>query len=165
MGSEPEWLTRAPLQIELVPRTSWGANLRSMLRRKDWDRLRKDQYAQAGNVCEICGGKGKRHPVECHEIWSYNETDFVQKLEGLIALCPGCHRCKHPGQTQAMGLGQMIVPHLCRVNGWSKWEADKALCLAFTQWQRRSTKEWSVNTDWLVENRAELLEIKKGPNE
>ena len=74
------------LTVELVPRGQWGANLRSELPKKDWDRLRREQYKKAGYVCEICGGKGSRHPVECHEIWHYDEDTNTQRLDGLIAL-------------------------------------------------------------------------------
>jgi hypothetical protein len=26
--------------------------------------------------------------MECHEIWEYNDEDKIQKLIGLISLCP-----------------------------------------------------------------------------
>ena len=35
------------LTIELVPRTAWFSNVRSMVSREDWDVLRKECYAQA----------------------------------------------------------------------------------------------------------------------
>ena len=150
MSNTASWITDAKLTIELVPSTSWGSNLRSMLKRSQWDKLRKAQYAKANHVCEICGGKGKRHPVECHERWSYNEIDFIQKLDGLIALCPACHRCKHPGNTHRIGLGHLIEPHLMKVNGWTKEQAQQAQGFAFMEWEVRSNSEWTVNIDWLA---------------
>lgn len=150
---KPEWMAKAPLQIELVPSTSWGDNLRSKLPRSQWDRLRKACYANAGFRCELCGGKGRRHPVECHEIWSYDETDFVQKLEGLIALCPACHRCKHPGNTRRIGLGHLIEPHLMKVNGWAQEQAQHAQGWALMEWDARSAHQWTVDIDWLTEEK------------
>ena len=145
----PAWLLEAKLSIELVPSTSWGDNLRSALTRTQWDRLRREQFDIAGHVCEICGGKGRRHPVEGHEVWSYDEINFVQKLERLIALCPACHRCKHPGNTHRIGLGHLIEPQLCRVNGWTPDQAKMAQGWAFQVWQIRSRYQWTLDLSWL----------------
>ena len=78
------------LTIELIPKTCFGSNVRSLFKPKYWDILRKASYKKAGNVCEICSENGKdqgyRHNVECHEIWTYNDTTRTQKLDGLISL-------------------------------------------------------------------------------
>lgn len=60
-----------PLQIELVPSTAFGENLRKLLTKTEWDKVRKAVYKRAGYKCEICGGKGEKHPVEAHEEWLY----------------------------------------------------------------------------------------------
>ena len=57
------------LTIELVPDTVHGANLRSRLPASDWNIIRKYCYKQAGNKCEVCGGEGRAHLVEAHEVW------------------------------------------------------------------------------------------------
>jgi hypothetical protein len=49
-----------------------------------WDRLRHQVTAEAGNRCEICGGRGRRWPVECHEVWHYDDTTKIQRLERLV---------------------------------------------------------------------------------
>ena len=67
------------LTIELVPKTAWFSNLRSILARAAWDKLRKESYKNAAHKCEICGGYGKKHPVECHEIWEYDDKNHIQK--------------------------------------------------------------------------------------
>jgi hypothetical protein len=82
------------LSIELVPATSWFDNLRSLLPPAEWDALRKATSQAAGHRCEICGGRGPKWPVECHERWQYDDATHVQTLTGLIALCPECHRVK-----------------------------------------------------------------------
>ena len=48
------------LTIELVPRTCWGSNVRSLVSRGDWNWVRATAYAQAGYLCEIWGGTGSR---------------------------------------------------------------------------------------------------------
>lgn len=88
---------KSPLTVELVPKTCWFSNVRENVPRSTWDKLRKATYAAANYHCEVCGEQGSRHPVECHEIWRYHSKRFVQKLFGLVALCPACHEVKHFG--------------------------------------------------------------------
>lgn len=85
------------LSVELIPMTSWYSNVRSNVTSKQWDIIRKDTYKKANYKCEICGGKGMTHSVECHEIWDYDEKTKLQKLVRFIALCPNCHKVKHIG--------------------------------------------------------------------
>ncbi len=68
---------RTQLTVELVPRTCWFSNLRSELSKEEWDRLRRPVFERAGNRCEVCGGKGTQHPVECHEVWEYDDERLV----------------------------------------------------------------------------------------
>jgi hypothetical protein len=76
------------LTVELVPSTCWYTNVRSNVSKAVWDRLRRRVAAEAGKRCEICGGRGRRWPVECHEVWHYDDATKVQRLERLVALCP-----------------------------------------------------------------------------
>ena len=101
------------LEIELVPQSSHFKNLRSDLKPNEWDLLRKDSYKKAGHRCEICGGKGPKWPVECHDIWDY--TNGVQTLKGLIALCPACHEVKHMGLAQLKGRLGIAKKHLMKI--------------------------------------------------
>jgi hypothetical protein len=56
------------LTVELVPSTCRYTNVRSHVPKAVWDRLRRQVAAEAGDRCEICGGQGRRWPVECHEV-------------------------------------------------------------------------------------------------
>jgi len=47
------------------------------------DRLRRQVPAEAGDRCDICGGRGRRWPVECHEVRDYDDQRKVQRLDGL----------------------------------------------------------------------------------
>lgn len=134
------------LTIELVPQSSWYDNVRTNVSAEIWDMLRKKVYKAAEYKCEICGGKGEKHPVECHEIWSYDETARLQKLEGLIALCPDCHKVKHFGYTTAVRKeGQQAFYHLCKVNNWDIGYAQRYVKQCFADWERRSKLPWDVD--------------------
>ena len=100
------------LQVELVPSTCWFSNVRDHVSKTDWDTLRKATYQKAGHVCEICGGRGPKWPVECHEIWHYDDESLTQTLKGLIALCPSCHETKHIGLAGLRGRVEIAKVHL-----------------------------------------------------
>ena len=102
----------ARLTIELVPRTSWYSNVRSNVSEAEWDRLRRPVYHRAGSRCEICGGRGQKHPVECHEVWLYDDAAGIQRLVDLIALCPSCHGVKHLGRSHVKGGGDEAIEQL-----------------------------------------------------
>ena len=77
--------------------------------------------AEAGHVCEICGdsglNQGRKHAVEAHEIWTYDDANCVQTLERIHILCPRCHQVKHLGRTLKYGGGHKARAHIARVNG------------------------------------------------
>jgi hypothetical protein len=111
------------LFVDVVPHTAWFSNLRSVLPARDWDTLRKRTYAKAGNVCQACGGRGPRHPVEAHERWVFNAANRVQRLDRIVALCPACHAATHFGLARIRGFEAEAIHHLCQVNSWSEEQA------------------------------------------
>lgn len=139
------------LTIELVPATSWFSNLRSLLTPEEWNKIRKGCYKHANYKCEICNGVGPAHPVECHETWEYDEENNVQKLIGLIALCPSCHEVKHIGLAGIKGRHDEAVAHFCKVNNCAKTEAEKYIKDAFEVWNKRSQREWVLDISLLEE--------------
>jgi hypothetical protein len=136
---------RGVLVVEMIPGPVWGSNVRSRVYRPVWDRLRRAVYAAAGNVCELCGGVGRRHPVECHEVWEYDESRRVQRLVRLIALCPACHAVKHFGRMMKMGRAEEAVAHLMAVNGWDRETTLAHVEEAIRTWRRRSNWSWTVD--------------------
>ncbi len=137
------------LTVELVPSTCWFSNVRDHVPKPTWDKLRKATYRKANYQCEVCGGRGKRHPVECHEIWHYDDLKYVQTLEGLTALCPDCHQVKHIGLAGLRGYGEQAEAHLAKINGWSKKETDSYLETVWEKWHERSCHDWSLDISWL----------------
>jgi len=142
-------MKRLKLSIELIPKSCWYSNVRSIVTKQQWDALRKMVAAEADYVCEICGGKGKKHPVECHEIWHYDDEILVQKLLGLIALCPKCHSVKHFGLAEIMNKRDVAVKHLMKVNGITKTAVEKHIQDSFIEFSERSKKEWKLDVSIL----------------
>lgn len=138
------------LEISLIPRTAWFNNLRSYLTKSQWDVVRKKCYAQAGYRCEICGGKGTKHPVECHEKWKFEDGKI--ELVGLIALCPSCHECHHIGLAGIRGRGEIALRHFMKVNEVSRAVAEEYVREAFALYHERSKREvWELDTKYLQE--------------
>jgi len=137
------------LTIELVPSTCWYSNVRSNVSKQDWDILRKNTYKSANYRCEICGGVGKTHPVECHEIWHYDDSLHIQRLDGLIALCPSCHQVKHMGLATINGKQEEAIQHLAKVNNWSLTDAIEYSEASFEIWSQRSKYDWKLDISYL----------------
>ena len=142
-------MTKLKLNIELVPETSFFNNVRSAVSRAQWDIIRKKVYSEAYDICQICGGVGKRHPVECHEIWSYDSPKKLQKLEGMIALCPDCHMVKHIGLAEIQGRGERALQHFMKVNKLKRKEALTEVEKAFMLWSVMSASQWTVDISHL----------------
>lgn len=141
------------LTIELVPKTSWYTNVRSHVSVSEWDIIRKKSYSIANNRCEICSDSGKNqgmnHNVECHEVWEYNDKQKIQKLVGLISLCPLCHKVKHPGLAQINGEEEMVIKQLMIVNLMTRKEAETYIEKSFDIWKERSKHEWKLDISFL----------------
>lgn len=155
---------KTKLTIELVPSTAWGSNVRTRCSQKDWNILRKESYQKASHKCEICGGVGTRYPVECHEIWHYDDKTKVQKLQGLISLCPPCHSVKHIGRTSCLSAEgvknkegkdyfDIAKEKLAQVNNWKLAKVDDYIKSSFAVWSERSSHKWEQDLSWL-DNKA-----------
>ena len=137
------------LTIELVPKTSWYSNVRSNVTKKEWDNIRKDSYKKAKYRCEICSGKGLNHPVECHEIWNYNDKNKTQTLNGFISLCPNCHKTKHVGLAQINNEEDIVIKQLIKINKMNINEAKDYISKSFNIWKERSKHDWSLDITYL----------------
>jgi hypothetical protein len=148
--SAPQTLTpRTLLTIELVPQTCWFSNVRSEVSKADWEVLKQATFRKAGYQCEVCGGRGASWPVECHEIWYYDDAEHLQTLVGLTALCPSCHEVKHRGFANVKGRGDIADRHLAQVNGWTKQLTKQYVEDQFQVWLKRSRHEWKLDISWL----------------
>lgn len=143
-------MTAPLLTIELVPVGSWFDNVRSRVSQVQWDAVRKPVFKAAGYRCELCGGRGDKWPVECHERWLYDDLALIQRLDGLIALCPGCHEVKHFGLAMKRGRFAIAQAHLEKVNGWTRQESNIHIMRAFDTWEARSKYDWQLDLSWLT---------------
>jgi len=136
-------------------------NVRTVLTAKQWNALRGKVADAAWNVCQICGGVGPNHPVECHEIWEYNEKTKIQRLAGMIALCPNCHLVKHFGFARVIGKEEQALKHFMKVNTLKKKEADAEISKAFEVWRKRSLIDWELDLSILKQYGIDVSKIRR----
>jgi hypothetical protein len=137
------------LTIELIPSSSWFTNVRSAVSKSEWDNIRKQVYKKADYKCEICGKKGKPHPVECHEIFEFDDKKLIQKLTQLVALCPDCHMVKHIGLAEVQGKLELAIKHFIKVNKISRLQAEQYIKECFLLWNKRSNKIYKLDLSYL----------------
>lgn len=136
------------IDIQLVPKSSWYSNVRSNVSKSEWDIIRRKVYAKANYKCEICGGVGSKHPVEAHEIWSYN--DGIQKLEKIVSLCPACHEVHHIGLAKVRGRFDIAIRHYMCVSNLNYNECMIKVKKAFAIWAKRNKQKWKLDLSELV---------------
>jgi hypothetical protein len=145
---------KTKLEIELIPSTCHYSNVRTTLKAKLWDKIRFIVYEKANNICEICGEtgleQGYKHRVECHEIWKYDDERLIQKLVGLIALCPTCHQAKHIGRAFAIGKQDVVIEKLMTVNKWTPEKTSQIITEAFEVNKERSKHNWKMDISLLT---------------
>lgn len=138
------------LEIDLVPRTTWYNNLRKVLPKHEWDKIRKGIYAKFNYSCAICGDGGR---MNCDEIWEFDDKNCIQKLRGLQAVCENCHHVKHIGFVQIQ-ISKNIWPdsmlddlkkHFIKVNSTTVDVFNNHVKEAFKIWRERSKKEWKID--------------------
>lgn len=135
---------------DLLPSSAWGRNLRSLLPRPAWDRLRRWAYARAGGVCEHCAQtgheQGRRHALEAHEIWDVCADARTVTLAGIVALCPLCHAVAHLGRTLTQGRRAFVraVTHMQHVHGLDDVQTEAVVSHAFAQWQAYGDTPFTV---------------------
>ena len=134
--------TSYKLTFQLVPDGCWYSNLRSVLPKPVWDKIRRAAYARAGGVCSVCGAKTR---LEAHEVWEYDDVAHVQKLKDVVALCPDCHAVVHIGRTALLGNEPRAQAHFCAVNGCSQSDYHAALGEANRIHAERSRHEWACD--------------------
>ena len=153
---------RMQLKIELIPERAFGANLRRTMSRQGWDTLRKTIYKLYGYCCAVCGGKGPRHPVECHEVWRFRLKTATQTLVGLEALCPMCHAVKHYGRSALLGNDERVKDlhaWLAAVNDMTRKQVIKYIDTCFHIWSLKSNgvDRWKIEYQYLRDFAAQHI--------
>ena len=153
------------LEIELVPKSMHGKNVRSRVTLPEWQQVCKVVHREASQDmhCEICGESGLNqnfsHPVECHEQWAFDPKTHVQKLIGMVSICPICHKAKHYGLAQKQGFGEATRKHLMKVNAINLSELDNYIQHSFKTVKERGNHSWSLDLTYLNKNEFGRLNI------
>lgn len=138
---------RLKLQIDLVPRPSWGTSLHNNMPRSAWDNLRKQVHERNGSKCQICGSPDKLH---CHELWEFDDKTHVQKLVGLGTICNMCHHVTHFGRSMQLATAgnldlEAVVKHFLKVNGCDRATFTTHLREARANFEKRSKHDWCID--------------------
>lgn len=135
------------LSIELIPKPSWGKNVRSMTSPERWDMIRQQVYDNAGHMCEIC--KDNNTKLHAHEVWSYNLQTEIQTLTNIIALCEKCHLVKHFGYANISGKRNIAMKQLIKINSLTEIEALNHIAEHTVNWQIRSKINWKIDISYI----------------
>lgn len=140
-------LSKYQLWGNMIPRGTWYNNLRKVLPKKEWDRVRKLVYKRQNYRCAICNSHERLH---CHEHWSYSYEQGIQKLNQLVGLCELCHMNQHLGfcQVDLIPKGKLsweeLANHWAKINEKPSEEFYSHEDLAFKLWRLRSKLTWKV---------------------
>lgn len=151
------------LQIELVPSSCWWSNVRKVVTLQQWDNIRHPVFKAAKFHCEICGEQGINHPVECHEVWAYEEKIMTQTLKYFQALCPLCHEVKHIGLAGMRGNSERAFLRFRTINNLEETLARNIKTAVFKQWRIRSMQNWKLNIEILSQYGLNLNELSSKP--
>lgn len=143
------------LEIELIPKTCYGQNVRTMISAKRWDKFRKEVYANDNNRCRICESEKR---LNCHEVWEYNDAARTQRLLRFETVCGMCHHVVHFGMSRILAKkGQLdieaVVQHFLKVNGVDLLTFKSHLQQAIQTWDERSRHQWTADYgewSWLI---------------
>lgn len=138
------------INFEMIPENMWYCNLRHILTKSQWDKIRKDAYEKSNGKCVICNRKVKR--LEGHELWNFDEENGVQKLTDVIALCSICHKTIHIGHAQIIGKLDACLQNYCKINNCSMNECMEDYKKAFEIWNKRNKINWRLDLTWLEDN-------------
>ena len=157
------------LNIDLIPRTSWGASLANSLTTESWLSIRKPFIAKHGNRCQICGRKGQSlsktiQDVDTHEIWEYSdlrESNKKQTLVGFLALCSSCHLMYHLGYASTINKSEITMQRIKRLEKISDQEVRRKIDGIYSVWKKRSNYDWEIDISMLRKYGFNNLKFKK----
>lgn len=145
------------LKIELLPKTSWGTNLRTKLKKSDWDKIRKAVYEKEKMNCHIC--RCACSSLDAHEIWDFDEKTHTQKLIEIIGICKACHNTIHYGRAQKIGLEKDARDQFIKVNKCSYLDFVRAVEAAKKRYDRLSKiSDWTLDISLIEQQGYHLIE-------
>lgn len=143
------WHPTFDVRPDPLPASSWRDNVRSAVSVAEWGRLKRATYAAYGHRCACCGGRGAEWPVECHEVFVFDDRSGIQRLERLVALCPACHEVHHIGLASKRGRFEAAISHMMRVTARGRNSCGKEAVAAMNLANRRARRRWTIDLSHL----------------
>lgn len=155
------------LPVELIPKTTWDVNVRTILdgRPDLWEMLRQDAIMRGQYRCKFChraiGNSTNKPHFHAHERWLWEETSEgpLQNLYDIVAICPRCHLSCHLGFAQKQGRFAEAVEYMSSVNQMDRDQTRRYVDAVFFEWQLRSEIAWEVRIDWALDRLEYLKEL------
>jgi len=145
------------LYIDMIPKTSYFKNVRSIFTDTDWNLIRHHIYERTNYRCECCGIKRFKF-LEAHERWIFDFETKSQKLIRIIALCRMCHYATHYGHSKKTKEIKKIHEHLKKVKKINDEELKNHINEAYKIWDERNKINWNIdisiitNSGFLIKN-------------
>ena len=143
------------LYIDMIPKTSYFKNIRTIFTGNDWNIIRHHIYKRVNNKCECCGCYKYKY-LEAHERWSFNFETGVQKLERIIALCKLCHLSTHYGFSKNKKVFYKINDHIKKVKKINEEELQNHIKEAYDIWKERNKINWILDYSIIINSGFKL---------
>ncbi len=128
--------------IELIPQSSFYKNIRSEVSTKQWQDIRKIILDRDNHSCSICESSKN---LEAHELWIYDDSLHIQKLEDILSLCKPCHQVHHLGFAQLQGNFESCLQRLKKTNQLNEQQTYYMVKNVFERWKKRSKHQWKID--------------------
>ena len=137
------------LYIDMIPKTTYFKNVRSLFNDSDWNLIRHHIYERVNYKCECCGKKKMKY-LDAHERWEFNEETQTQKLVRIIALCKLCHAATHYGHSKRTKNIEKINNHIKKINNYNDEELQEHINSSYALWKERNKIKWNLDFSILI---------------
>ena len=144
------------LYIDMIPKTTYFKNVRSLFGENDWNLIRHHIYSRCDYRCECCNKKKNRY-LEAHERWLFDETTQTQKLIRIIALCKLCHSATHYGHSKRTKNMDKINMHIKKINNYNDEELKNHIKESYDIWKSRNNIKWNLDFSILTNSGFNLI--------
>ena len=133
------------LFIDMIPKTSYFKNVRSIFSNSDWNLIRHHIYERVSYKCECCGSRRFKY-LEAHERWDFNFETKKQKLMRIIALCKLCHSATHYGHSLKKTKNILkLNEHIKKIKKIDDEELEEHINESFKIWKMRNKIKWELD--------------------
>lgn len=135
----------------LIPKPLWGVNAHNLLEGQCWQNIRRNTFLRSDYCCVICQ---RKKPLECHEVFKFDDEKGVAVLLRLEGRCEDCHACNHLGRLKKVNPKgfKRALAYIGFVNQITPQVVIRIVGEAFDVHKSR-TRPWEMKVD------PELLQI------